>query len=100
MIVGVREIGSPLANQIKGEHFGQEYQGPAGTRVVADIAKAAKQTGQGDMDDAWRKAVINLAGDFMRLPSAQINRTITGFNALREGETKNPLALIAGYQKP
>ena len=42
--------------------------------------------------------IINLSGDF-GLPSAQINRTIKGINALEEGKTDNPLALIFGYQE-
>jgi hypothetical protein len=68
--------------------------------MAADIPKALKQILQGDPDDPARKALINLAGDLLRLPSAQINRSITGFNALRDRKTSNPLALIAGYQEP
>lgn len=46
------------------------------------------QAHQGDLDDAFRKAFINLMGDLSGLPAAQINRTITGTKALAEGETE------------
>ena len=39
-------------------------------------------------------------GDLAGLPSAQINRTITGAQALADGETDNPAALAFGFQKP
>jgi hypothetical protein len=39
-------------------------------------------------------------GDLFGLPGAQINKTITGAEALDEGETDNPAALLLGYQQP
>ena len=33
------------------------------------------------------------------LPAAQVNRTITGAQALAEDETDNPAALVFGFQK-
>ncbi|MBV5337878.1 MAG: hypothetical protein J0653_08150 [Deltaproteobacteria bacterium] len=58
------------------------------------------QLHQGEFDDAFRKAAINTVGGLFGLPSAQINRTITGVKALSEGETSNPLAIVFGHQKP
>ncbi|MNW21442.1 hypothetical protein D3C71_2223730 [compost metagenome] len=55
---------------------------------------------QGEADIALVKATINLAGDVFGLPSAQINRTITGAKALSDGDTSNPAALVFGFQKP
>ena len=78
----------------------RDYAGPAGLRAIADAYKFAKQAGQGEFDDSFRKAAVNLAGDLMGLPAAQINRTITGTKALVEGETQNPAAVVLGYQKP
>jgi hypothetical protein len=95
--VGFREI-QQLAAAAYGEPSG-DYGGAVGLRMAGDILKVAKQVGQGEMDDAMRKAVINAAGDFVRIPSAQINRTITGYNALAEDETTNPAALAFGFQK-
>lgn len=74
------------------------YKGPTAFRFFDDLHKAAKQIGQGEMDEAMLTSIINLSGDF-GLPSAQINRTIKGINALEEGKTDNPLALIFGYQE-
>ena len=75
------------------------YAGPAGVRVVADSVKAAQQIKQGEFDDAFRKAMINLAGDLFGIPSAQLNRSITGAKAISEGKTSNPAAVVTGYQE-
>ena len=74
------------------------YKGPTAFRFFDDLHKAAKQIGQGDMDEAMLTSIINLSGDF-GLPSAQINRSIKGIKALQEGKTDNPLALIVGYKE-
>jgi hypothetical protein len=100
LMFGLRELGSPMANMIKGEGFGTDYQGPAGLRLLGDALKVGKQVAQGEYDDALRKAVVNFAGDLLRLPSAQINRSITGTQALIEGKTENPAAVLFGYQEP
>ncbi|CAB4131890.1 hypothetical protein UFOVP137_18 [uncultured Caudovirales phage] len=96
MIVGIRELG-PLYDAFMGKPA--TYQGPAGLRPVNDAIRLAKELGQGEMDDNLRKATVNMAGDIFGLPSAQINRTITGAQALKEGDTKNPAALLFGYQQ-
>ena len=98
MIV-VREFGEAAKVVTGAEGGARDYSGPAGLRIVADGYKFLKQAGQGEFDDAFRKAAINLIGDFTGLPSAQINRTITGANALAEGETSNPAAVVLGYTK-
>lgn len=78
----------------------RDYSGPAGVRMIADAGTFAKQAAQGQFDDAFRKAAINILGDVAGLPSAQINRTITGVKALKEGKTHNPMAVLMGYQEP
>ena len=78
----------------------RDYAGPAGVRVLVDLTQAAKQIAQGEFDDQLRKSMINLLGDVAGLPAAQINRTITGVKALKEGKTQNPLAVAFGYQEP
>jgi hypothetical protein len=88
------------AGKIMAGDRSRDYSGPAGVRLVADTHTALKQVMQGEFDDAMRKAVINLSGDVFGLPSAQINRTITGAEALNEGRTDNPAALLFGVQKP
>ena len=76
------------------------YGGPAGTRVIKDVSDLAKQTSQGEFDDGFRKAFINVLGDLTGIPSAQANRTITGAKALVEGKTYNPAALLFGHEEP
>jgi hypothetical protein len=68
--------------------------------MVGDAYAFAKQVHQGEFDDQFRKTAINLLGDVSGLPSAQLNRTITGAKALKEGKTHNPAALLMGYQEP
>lgn len=97
-MLGFREI-QQVGYAAMGKPQG-DYGGSVGTRIFSDMLKLAKQVGQGEMDDALRKAVVNAVSDFARLPGAQINRTITGAEAIYEGETMNPAALVFGYQKP
>lgn len=96
MFVGIRELG-PIYDAAQGKPVG--YQGPAGLRPVGDAIKLAKEVGQGEMDSGLRKAIINLAGSIFGLPSAQINRSITGAEALNDGDTDNPAAVLFGYQE-
>ena len=82
-----------------GAEKARDYSGPAGVRAVADSITFLKQASQGEFDTSFRKAAINLIGDFTGLPSAQVNRTINGTTALVEGKTENPAAVVLGYEK-
>ena len=75
------------------------YQGPAGVRLIPDSLKLAQQAQQGEFDDAFRKAFVNVAGGLFGLPAAQANRTIAGAQALAEGKTGNPAAIVFGFQE-
>ena len=75
------------------------YGGPAGVRMIGDTYTAATQIGQGEFDAAFRKSAINLIGDATGLPSAQINRTIDGIEALMEDETTDIRAPLFGVRK-
>ena len=83
-----------------GEGGGMGYSGPAGLRLIPDTIKLSQQAEQGEFDDAFRKAFVNVAGDLTGIPSVQINRTITGAQALGDGKTANPAALAFGFQEP
>jgi hypothetical protein len=98
MIV-LREFGEAAKVVTGAEGGARDYSGPAGLRLISDSYKFLKQAGQFEFDDAFRKAAINLLGDITGLPSAQANRTITGINALSEGETENPAAIVLGFKK-
>jgi hypothetical protein len=76
-----------------------DYSGPTGMRVVADTGTLAKQVKQGELDDAFWKAFINVLGGFTGIPSVQINRTAAGVKALSEGKTENPAAVVFGYEQ-
>jgi hypothetical protein len=99
LMFGLREIGSPFANMIEGKKFGTDYTGPAGLRMLSDVTKLTKEASQGEADDGLRKAIVNFAGELLRLPSAQINRSISGVKALNEGKTSNPAAVVFGFQE-
>lgn len=98
LMVVTREF-SELGRVLAGQHA-RGYSGPSGLRVIPDAQAAAKQAAQGELDDAFRKAMVNLVGDVTGLPAAQINRTITGVQALNDGKTGNPAAAVFGYQEP
>lgn len=99
MMIIVRELGAAAKVVVGAEGGNRGYGGPAGTRMISDLYTFATQAKQGDFDDAFRKAAINLLGDFTGLPSAQINRTINGVDALIEGKTSNPAAVLTGFEK-
>lgn len=96
LFVGGREM-AQLANIITGDRF-YGYTGPSGLRPIDDTYKFAQQAAQGEIDHAFVRASINLLGDVFGLPSAQINRTIKGAEALQDDETDNPAALLMGHQ--
>lgn len=99
LMVVVREFGEAAKTLTGANDLGRDYTGPAGLRLVADSVSLAKQAHQGEFDDGFRKASVNVLGDLLALPSAQINRTITGTKALADGKTRNPAALAFGFQE-
>jgi hypothetical protein len=99
LMMVVREF-SEAAKTISGANdLGRDYTGPAGLRLITDTGKLAQQAHQGDFDTGFRKAAINVTGDMFGLPSAQVNRTITGVQALQDGKTNNPMAIGFGYKE-
>lgn len=97
-MVVAREF-SQAGKIVTGAEGVRDYQGPAGLRMIGDSLTFGKQVMQGEFDDAFRKSAINLIGDFTGLPAAQVNRTITGVKALADGDTKNPAAVLFGFQR-
>jgi len=94
-MVIVREFGgaAQLVTGAEGARMG--YGGPAGLRAVGEVYGLATQAGQLEFDRAFRRAAINTLGAFTGLPSAQVNRTIDGIEALVEGEVTGPTAIVA-----
>lgn len=99
LMVGVREVTGAAQAATGTAQFGADYSGPAGVRMLADLAKLGKQLHQGELDDGLRKAIINTSGELLRMPAAQVNRTINGIEALHDGKTQNPGAVLTGYQE-
>lgn len=100
LMVVVREFTEAGKTALGLSDGARSYSGPAGVRLISDTGTFAKQAHQGEFDDSFRKAAVNLLGDVAGIPSAQINRTVTGAKALKEGKTQNPLAVVFGYQEP
>ena len=98
-MVGVREFQN-AANAVVGkETAARGYEGPAGLRAIGEAGRFAVQAKQLEFDRAFRRSAINMLGIGLGLPSAQINRTIDGVEALAEGETENPFAVLTGVQR-
>ena len=97
MFVFLRELGYPVKASIQGNYYGG-YRGPSGTRIFSDASEMVNQAAQGEVDEAFVRAGINLMGSTTAIPSAQINRSIKGTKAYIEGDTDNPTSVIFGYQ--
>lgn len=94
-VVGLREAGAGVQAALGvGEGFG--YTGPASVRFFADLYNLGKQINQGELDEAFWKALDNIGGVLFHYPSGQLNRTATGIVALIEGRTENPMAVVMG----
>lgn len=94
-IIGLREASAGVQAAVGvGEGFG--YTGPASLRFFSDIYKLGQQINQGEADEAFWKALNNVGGVLFHYPAGQLNRTASGFNALLDGRTQNPLALVMG----
>lgn len=89
-MVYVRELSGLASDGVRG------YAGPAGTRTFVTLFRAGQQLKQGEVDEALVKALNQAAGTLFRYPAAQVERTVDGYLALRDGTTHNPAALLFG----
>jgi hypothetical protein len=92
---GIREFRGAGSLIVGTEDGVQSYRGPSGLRIVTDATQAAVQARQGEFDAAFRRSMINLLGTTVGIPSAQINSTIDGIEAVSEGEVEGPSAVLA-----
>ena len=99
LMVGLREITGAVQYATGTKQFDMAYGGPAGLRFFQELDKMGKQVGQGELDRALARSVVNVGGVLLHLPSGQINRTVDGVIAMSEGKTDNPAALLFGVQK-
>jgi hypothetical protein len=99
LMVGVRELTGMVQYATGTKQFDTSYGGPAGLRFFQEVEKFAKQVNQGELDRALARSLVNVGGIVLKLPSAQFNRSVDGYLALKEGKTDNPAALLFGYDK-
>lgn len=90
-MVGLREFATVFDSR-----FG--YSGPAGVRFIAEVERLGMQIAQGELDDALRKAAVNVTGILLHFPAGQVNRIIDGIYGLEEGDA-TPAAVIFGPPK-
>ena len=96
-MIGAREISSVVQNVIEGKPV-WGWRGPSGGRIFSDISSFAQQLGQGELDEGFARAALNLGGSTIGIPSAQLWRLWTGIDAyFIEDKTDNPLVLGVGY---
>lgn len=98
LMLGVREMASVAGSLVSGEPV-YTWRGPSSLRVFSDISQLGSQVAQGEFDMALVKAINNVAGSTFGLPAAQLNRTLSGIDALAEGDTNNWLAVVLGYKR-
>jgi len=96
---GLREITGAVQYATGTRQFDMAYGGPAGLRFFQELDKLGKQIGQGELDRALSRSVVNVGGVLLHLPSGQINRTVDGVLAISEGKTDNPAAILFGVEK-
>lgn len=89
LMVGMRELGGLITSDGRSNS-------PAGLRFMQEVAKLYTQASQGEVDESFLKALNNSAGILFHYPAGQVQRTVTGIQALANGETTNPLAPIVG----
>jgi hypothetical protein len=94
-MVIAREFGGAAQLLTGAEGVRMGYGGPAGLRAVGEVYGLATQAGQLEFDRAFRRSAINTLGAFTGLPSAQVNRTIDGIEAVIEGEVTGVGAVVA-----
>lgn len=87
-MIGLREMNAAVSGSMG-------YEGPAGARFFADVAKFSKQAYQGDADEAFWRSANELGGVLLHYPALQIDRTVRGMIELSEGG-ENPLAPLFG----
>ncbi len=92
---GIREFRGAGSLIVGTEDGVQSYRGPSGLRIVTDATQAAVQARQGEFDAAFRRSMINLFGTTVGIPSAQINATIDGIEAVSKDEIEGPSAVLA-----
>jgi hypothetical protein len=91
----VRELNA-VGQYLTGAEPSRTYGGPAFTRAIQLATPLAQQVVQGELDEGLWKALNRPAGILVGYPSSQIEKTVNGWVALRDGRTDNPGVLLVG----
>ena len=85
----------PLAREFGGAVNGYDYSGPAGLSFFGDAYRLLDQAQQGEVDEAFLRALNRAAGVAFHYPAGQVDRTVRGMIAVAEGEA-GPQAILVG----
>jgi len=72
------------------------YEGPAGARGLATASRFIAQVSQLEADEAFWRSLNQTAGVLFHYPAGQVERTVRGIQALMDGSTQNPGAVVTG----
>lgn len=81
-----REFSTAAESLVKGEPV-FDYRGPAGLRLLSNVTGGLRTLGNPD-ERKVTKAITDLGGSLLGLPSVQINRTVKGIRAINSGQAE------------
>lgn len=85
----------PLVREVGGAIEGFDYRGPAGLSFFGDVSTLIQQAQQGEVDEAFLRALNRTAGTLLHYPAGQVDRTVRGMVAVAEGDA-GPQAILVG----
>lgn len=89
--------GLPVVRDVAG--LSQGFQAGTYASILDTVWAPLKQAGQGEVDKALVKSVVNLTGMLTRLPSSQTNRIIDGAWRELEGDDVSVIEYLMGRSK-
>ena len=101
--MGLLTVAREFSSAVKGvvaDDTVYNYSGPAGLRLLSNFNKGAQAIAN-PTEEKILKAVIDLSGSFLGLPSVQINNTIKGARAIESGQVEGvdaAKALVFGFK--
>ena len=90
-----REFSTVAESLVKGEPV-FDYRGPAGLRLLSNVTGGIKTLANPDERKITR-AITDLGGSLLGLPSVQINRTVKGIRAINSGQAEGVDAIKAPF---
>ena len=90
-----REFSTAAESLVKGEPV-FDYRGPAGLRLLSNVTGGLRTLGNPD-ERKVTKAITDLGGSLLGLPSVQINRTVKGVRAINSGQAEGVDAIKAPF---